>query len=602
MTKKDLTINSIISVILTVGIIALASFFGDHYFDLNDDVLIKDILSGAYTGTPAGHNIQMLYPVSAFIALLYRAFPAPDWCGIFLCACQYICIFIVLFRVLKISGSKVLKVIAAAVVVFFMAGCILPHFLFVQYTFTCGMLSATAAFLIMTGDSTKRGSFVPIVILIVLAYLIRSEMLLLTLPVVGVAILIKWLLTRIDIRSEVSEGVEISRYSEKKALFTSYVRLCVILLIGLAISQAIHIFSYSSQEWKDFNALFDARTELYDFQYIPDYAENKEFYDSINISEVEQKLLVNYNWGIDDEINTDVLNAVADYAAGLKTDETPLPIALVQSIPSYLYRMRHVAFQKSYEYPMTDAPLNIITAVLYLGVLLTFLLGSEKSKKLPAVFSLILLFACRSTLWLFIIVRGRDPIRITHPLYLMEIAVLLGMMFIGNKENSKIFPATLIVSAVVSALFVQNQFAVITDEMAERDKMRAHYDALYDYFDANEDSFYFIDVYTAVSATDGLEKTFSEKMFANVDNSEYNHDYMGGWASKSPLYYQKLEKNGFSSMQDALLKDNVYFIAKEGSDISWMDEFYTDKEIEVSVDKTETVAGVFNIYKITEVQ
>ena len=32
----------------------------DFYYDLNDDVLIKDILSGVYTGTPEGRTMQLL--------------------------------------------------------------------------------------------------------------------------------------------------------------------------------------------------------------------------------------------------------------------------------------------------------------------------------------------------------------------------------------------------------------------------------------------------------------------------------------------------------------------------------------------------------------
>ena len=44
----------------------------DYYFDLNDDVLMKDILAGVYTGAPESRNIQMRWPISALISLLYR--------------------------------------------------------------------------------------------------------------------------------------------------------------------------------------------------------------------------------------------------------------------------------------------------------------------------------------------------------------------------------------------------------------------------------------------------------------------------------------------------------------------------------------------------
>ena len=598
--NRKLIVSFIAPFLLTLALVALSAFFGDFYFDLNDDVLMKDILSGAYTGTPEGHNIQMLYPVSFAIAAIYRIAPAFDWYGIFLCLCQFLCVFIVIKRIMDRQDRDTRKIAVGVLTLIIICGCFFAHLVFVQYTFTCGLLSATAAFLVMTHREEDKWGFVLPLILIILAYLIRSEMLLLTLPVVGVGILIKWGLTRLDIKPYYSEGVEISRYGDKKKLFKRYVFLCVAIIAGLVISQALHMAAYSGADWKAFNALFDARTELYDFQYIPDYAENKEFYDRVGISEAEQKLLINYNFGIDDEIGTEVLSAVASYAAGLRTETTPLPVALIQSIPGYLYRLRHIAFWDSYEYPMTDSPLNMITGVFYIGALITLLAGKEKDKKLFGFCGLILLFACRSSLWLYIIVRGRDPIRITHPLYLMEMAVLLGMIVMGSKDKKACLFASLIVSAVIAGIFIPNQISVVKSEMEERALMRSHYDELYDYFKENSSSFYFVDVYTSVSATDEGEKTFSEKMFENVDNSAYNHDLMGGWASKSPLYYEKLSRNNFSSMQDALLQDGVFFVARESSDIEWVSEYYEDKGIKCSIEKTDTVADVFNIYRLSK--
>ena len=95
MKKQAVKINFIVSVALTLSLVLLAGLFGDYYFDLNDDVTMKDILSGIYTGTPAGHNIQMLYPISAFISLFYRVYRGLDWYGIFLCFLQYLCVFVI---------------------------------------------------------------------------------------------------------------------------------------------------------------------------------------------------------------------------------------------------------------------------------------------------------------------------------------------------------------------------------------------------------------------------------------------------------------------------------------------------------------------------
>jgi hypothetical protein len=602
MKKMRPGLNFIVSVLLMLAVVATSAIIGDFYFDLNDDVLMKDILSGAYTGVPAGHNIQMLYPISAFIALLYRVIRTPDWYGIFLCACQFFCLSVLSLRLMETAKSAVFKAASAVFVLALALGGIFPHLIFVQYTFTCGLLSMTAAFLIMTAGSKGAGDYILPVALIIIAYLIRTEMLLLTLPVTFVGIFIRWVLERMQLKDSMSDGTMISGYGERKKLFCGYVILTVTILGGIAISSVINAVAYSPKEWKQFNALFDARTELYDFQFIPDYEQNREFYDSIGLSEAEQKLLENYNFGIDEEIDAEVLSAVAKYASQLKTDETPLLTRLLEGIKSYLYRLRYVAWQKSYEYPMTDAPLNLIAVLLYLGVAAVYVFMGDKGKKLSALLMIALLFACRTSLWLFIIVRGRDPIRITHPLYLMEIAVLLGMLAKAEAQSRRYAAVPLLACAVAAAVFIPNQVNIIRAENADRAVMRGHYDALYQYFEDNPDNFYFVDVYTSVSAAEGEEKTFSEKMFEDVNNDLANFGLMGGWASKSPLDGKKYEAFGFDSMQSAILEGNVYVVNKISQDIEWLRKYYLDKGIETQITKQDTVGDMFVIYSVRSIE
>ena len=69
MKQSQKFISIIVSAVAVLAVMVVTLMFGDYFFDLNDDVLMKDILSGAYTGTPEGHNRQMLYPISWFISL-----------------------------------------------------------------------------------------------------------------------------------------------------------------------------------------------------------------------------------------------------------------------------------------------------------------------------------------------------------------------------------------------------------------------------------------------------------------------------------------------------------------------------------------------------
>ena len=83
--------------IVLLNAIAMGVFF-DFYYDLNDDTMMKDIMSGRYSGTPDGHNMQTLYPLGFFLSLLYRLCGGIPWYGLFLFLCQFGCLYLVGLR------------------------------------------------------------------------------------------------------------------------------------------------------------------------------------------------------------------------------------------------------------------------------------------------------------------------------------------------------------------------------------------------------------------------------------------------------------------------------------------------------------------------
>jgi hypothetical protein len=94
--------------------------------------------------------------------------------------------------------------------------------------------------------------------------------------------------------------------------------------------------AYSSKDWNIFETMFDNRTQLYDYQSIPGYYGNSEFYSSIGLSKSEQKLLENYNYGIDEKIDGSILGKTAKYADSIRTENTKQ--RLVRAFAEYKYR------------------------------------------------------------------------------------------------------------------------------------------------------------------------------------------------------------------------------------------------------------------------
>ncbi|MBD5462113.1 MAG: hypothetical protein HDR24_03490 [Lachnospiraceae bacterium] len=595
--------NWMIALAATAVLCLLVGMRFDYFYDLNDDVLMKDILAGCYTGTPEGHNIQMLWLVSAFISLFYRVVRFLPWYGIFLCLCHFGCFFLILKRSLASCKTVIGKLAAALTETLLFGGVFLEHLVFAQYTVTCTFLAAAAAFLFYTTDiELACKDFVkknlPVVLLVFVAYLIRSEMLLLVLPMICVAGVAKW-------------GSESRIFTKEHAV--KYLAVIGMILAGIGIGQLTHMAAYGSQQWRTFTEFFDNRTELYDFQEIPAYAENQAFYESIGLSESEKILLDNYNFGMDEEIDEVMVGQIAQYAGTNRSAEKPFLEKLPEKLRDYVYR-----FTSSKGKPGSDYPWNVMVILGYIAVFLTAIPrkytkeriqeaggGTYVKNILGVSWKLIFLFAVRTALWMYILMRERAPERITHSLYLMEFCILIGMAFsqyggICYVRTRKILGgAAAVIACVMAVLILPGVVKTVSENQMRREEVNGLYRGLYDRLsgEENKENFYLIDVYSSVSYS-GIP--YSEKMFANVDNSLDNYDIMGGWACKSPLQRKKLAGFGIESMEQALRdREDVYFVRMKSEDMQWLFDYYEDHGTPIEVNLIDTIADVFEIYAVS---
>lgn len=581
-----------------LGLLVLGLWIGfryDYYFDLNDDVLMKDILAGVYTGTPEGHNIQMLWPVSAFISLLYRIAPQLPCYGLFLCACQYGSIGLVMHRSLNFCKNLLGKGLLVLTEVILVMGLLLTPLVSVQYTITCTMLASSAAFLFFTTDITLPAKAfikksIGIVLLVVLAFLIRSEMLLLVTPLICAAGVIKW--------------------GSEKVIFTKdhtvkYLSVIGSILAGLLLSQLCHNLAYGSFEWKKFTEYFDNRTELYDFQVLPEYKPHRAFYESIGLTESERDLLDNYNFGLSEEIDEKIVGQVAAYAAENRSAEKPLSERLKTALGAYY---RRTVYGPSHN--ESDFPWNLIIIVSYLTVAAVAVLSGEEkilTRLLQVLWKLAFLGAVRSVLWIWLISRDRVPARISNSMYLMEFCILMGMLFVELSELSQKEKVSTVrqkekfLPLLTGALFMLMGMVVLPTAVSRTDgdvlvkaENNVRYDKLYAYLSSeeNRENFYFIDVYSSVA--------YTEKMFEDVDNSMDNYDIMGGWACKSPIWRKKLAAFGIENMEEALVTlPGVYYVQETGAETRWLHDYYEDQGMEIRLELMEEPLEEFEIYRIT---
>ncbi len=589
-SRNQMALAFAVSVILMLA----AGILFDHYYEFNDDVLMKDILSGAYTGTPSALNVQMLSPISAVLGLLYRIFPAVPWYGLFLCGIQYGCIGFITYRILRMrmfEDARILYVILAeAAVIFLTFGLFMDHLVMVQYTVTVAIMAAAAAFAVITCPYDGRkgwigaGMGVP-VILIILAFLLRSEMLLLMLPYVAAAFIARW-------------------YREKKrkapATIQRYIRILALIAILMVVSAVINRVSYSSDGWKRFMKEFDNRTKLYDYEYVPEYSANEEFYTSIGLSEADVKLLENYDYGLDDRINGEVLGQVAERAHELRGEG--LFKRVFDSVKEYIYRMTHF---KGGRYSV---------AVFILYVMLAGLIvfedkpedadkkADDKKRILTAmIMEPVILLVMRSVCWMYIIYGRRLPDRITHSLYIIEIIVLCAMIvrrLDRNLKNERVIK-TAVAGILLAGGLVMVPFSVIrvNEHIKLQQEVNSVGDAIDKYCKKKTKNFYFVDLYSTI--IDG--ETFNEKIFADRDDSFKNYDLMGGWIVNSPLYRLKLSGHGVGAMADSILNsDNVYVICSDEYDLNWLTDYYSDRGIKTHIEEVGTVTDGYGVYSVKE--
>lgn len=573
--------------VLLLGV--LAGLFFDYYYDLNDDVLMKDILAGVYTGVPESRNIQMLWLISAFISALYHMAGGLPWYGLFLCGCHFGCIFLIARRSAALCTGVWKKVLAAVVCVGVFAAFFMEHLIFAQYTVTCTLLGATAAFLFYTTDITlEPAAFIkkniPAVLLVFTAYQLRSEMLMLVLPMICVAGVCKW-------------GSEDKIFTKPHGV--KYLTVIGLILLGIGLGQAAHELAYSSSGWRAFTEFFNNRTELYDFQAPPDYEENQAFYESIGLTESEKILFDNYNFGMDDEIDEKLIGEVASYAKGLRSQRTEPVSNLKEKGKEYFYRFLHGRGETGSDYPW-----NYLVILGYAAVFITAFLRENKKKSVLFIsWKLLFLFAVRTVLWMYILWGERSPDRITHSLYLMEFCILAAMLFMEWKSLSEGRKKTragglfLVLFGLLALLVLPENMEAVTRQQQYREVVNAPYLELYQYLTEgeNQENFYFMDVYSSVA--------YSEKMFENVDNSLDNYDIMGGWACKSPLWRKKLAAYHIVSMEQALLeREDVYFVKRKDEDMEWLPAYYEGHGKKIQPFLIDTISGEFEIYSIEEVK
>lgn len=521
----------------------------DYYYELNDDVLIKDIIAGVYTGLPDGHNNQMMYPISILLAGLYRLLPSLPWFGLFEIGC-FIAAFIMITSCLSsLVASVRSKCVVSVLTLLTFFGLYTWELVMLQYTVVCGILCAAAAVWLYTRKNVTIKTVIPSIVLCILAYNVRSEMFLLMCPFLAACGISKW--------CDEASGATAGNISIGQRL-GRYVGVLAIIALGVAATFIIDKVAYSSGEWSEYRRFFDARTDVYDFTGIPPYEDNYEFYESKGITSAQYELLIDYNFALDDEIDSEVLEEIAAYVkSGEAIGAHGSPKGVRTAVREYVSAAIDFTMDDSTVSGFADEanqliPMNLIVIVLYVCLIETAYLTHDKTWliKLPTWIVL------RSIPWVYIYMKGRLVPRITHPMYMIEILVL-GAMIVGAVAQVRWLRAlAAILIAVTCIVYIPTSVSYVNSASNMRMSANTSRDEVYGMTQTDSDNYYYLDVY---STTGWTERVFETRM------DKRNTQLAGGWIAKSPL--DVIKQNGNHGEKLFLRVDNDEVkITKVGKD------------------------------------
>lgn len=272
---------------LSVGITFLVILFVSlNYEPLlgPDDVGIRNILSGIYTGTPEAHTYFMDYMLTKPLSMLYKWLPNIYWYVLFLALVNYGCFALILYRFLCEANRHKLSGIWSVTAGFLILW--LPFVITLEWTSAAGILSATAIFWYATVPDWKSRKeslrdYIPSFILLFISCNLRNDVVFMAIPFAGVVFF--WKLVH-----------------NRKILSIQFLRtqllFAIMCLVIMGTSKMMDSFAYSSDIWKEADRFSEYRSTMYDRFGWPDYDTYKDIYVNNNISpEMYQSIKNDYN-------------------------------------------------------------------------------------------------------------------------------------------------------------------------------------------------------------------------------------------------------------------------------------------------------------------
>lgn len=519
-------------------------------FYLNDDVTIRSILKGTYSGSPDGHAVYMKYPLTGILSWLYQLLDTIPWLELFLGAFLLWAAYECITKWKQNNRESIFLGIPVGIF-------ICSFYMNMHYTVVAAVV-VSAAIVCICAKKTYKPIF-----LWLIAWMIRSQVAYLALPFIGVAFLWRTLLDKEEKR--------------KRNLYWIG-RVCGGLLVGLLLCMGMNRLAYQGENWQKYLQYNEARTQLFDYTDFHSTDEYSKAYEEFGMTEEEFQILNSYNTMLDGRIETETLLEATSRVTVRMESSKDVFAWVKQCILKYYYEIRYS---------------DNLYAIIWISVLFVLVVNTLVQKEWRNLALIVCLEAGRSLIWIFLLYQGRFPERVSISLYVMELALLGSMLCInGNRlrtEKAVCWQKALIVVLSLLLLLQLNRDLQTNKAQVELQK---EWTALSEYCKQEADCLYLIDVFSVVQYG-GLQ----------YQEDTANMMLAGGWMTESPLAKKRFENIGVADGAEALYENKkVRFIAKQNKDVIWIEEYLNQRFGDCTLEKHDVVVcGGGVIFEVFEV-
>ena len=524
-------------------------------YTIADDIIMRDIASGAFTGKPDGHLIFVQYALGFCISRLYLLSGSVDWYGFFIAGSLFLGLAAVLYRGLAADKSLLWKGVYTAFSLCLFGTAVLYHAVCFEWTISAAMLGACALYLYITcpdeAGIRRFADGVFICILLVLTFSIRYDVFFMVLPGFGVVFLWRFF-----------------QWKEKKFRC----RLRELILPG-AVFGAVGLVAliegvvYRSPEWKAYQEFNMARSEVYDYSGVLLYEENPGFFDELGLDEHDVRNLRHYALYFVEGMDTEMMERISQEAWRQTFGGKGKKERIWDGICLAAREMT------SPKYMPVSIPFLVF---LLLALMLAF--RRQKGLLLP----LILFLGIEGVLWLYLGVRGRLPERVVSAMYLVMLLAVLGLVYRlcqAEEQKSGDSSGKQRRALLMGALAVCFAGAVFQCRAAFRDSSKepSNYQLFKDGCKNDTDRIYFIESFIAEPLGGAVVTTQGDFRMNRCLT-------LGDWYSFSPIDRERFEVYGIEDVEEAVLNNpNVYLVLRDTEDTGFYGTYFAHKYPDVKL-------------------